>query len=205
MVWYHGSPEMQKIEQFENRTITARYITDPDKWSKLQSQLSNASDTESTKIFDQMSELTKYKTIRAPIFFSNNRSVATSYADDRRAYDYQQAEPGVIAVTISDGKTLSIDATGETFRGISINSVIRGLTGAGIPPSAIDEVMQMYQMYQLDIRGDGNKISTDSLIKIVDSFEFDIVDVRGIKDNYNGGGPPSTVRMVMDPSLIHRL
>jgi len=202
MVWYHGSPEMQKIERFENRTITARYITDPDKWSKLQSKLSHASNSEFTVISDQMNELTKYKTLRSPVFFSNKRSVATSYADDRRAYDYQQAEPGVISVTIDDGRTLTIEAHGESFRGINVNSVIRGLTAVGIDPSDIDDVMKMYQ---LDIRGNSNKISTDSLIKIVDSFEFDIIDVRGIKDNYNGGGPPSTIRMVMDPSLIHRL
>jgi hypothetical protein len=145
-------------------------------------------------------ELTKHKTVRSPTFLSNNYPVAQTYADDRRAFDYQSAIPGVIPVEVAPGNTLTINGRGQDFRGILIASVRDGLSNAGIDEATIDRLLGQFTH---EIIGGGNKISTNNLTAIVDELGFDIIDVTGIKDNYHGGGPLATVRMVMDPSLIH--
>lgn len=201
-IWYHGTPEMQKIEdQFENRTINVSYISDPEKWNQLQAamkEVERGSD-KYFKLLDQAGKLKQYKTVRSPIFFTNNTRVARSYADDRRAFDYQQADPGIIRARIKPGKTLSIDGAGQNFRGITVDSVRRGLQNAGISDEVIDDSLAQFSD---QIRGDGNKISTDSLAAIVDHLGFEIVDVLRIKDTYMGEGPPATVRMVLNPDLV---
>lgn len=204
-VWYHGTPEMQKIaNQFEGRTHSVSYITDPEQWEAIQQkaqQVEHGSD-EYYELLNLAGKLNQYKTVRSPVFLSNSHGVAHTYADDRRAFDYQNAEPGVIQVTVADGQTLTINGYGQNFRGIAVESVSAGLIKAGISETEIDSALAQFIN---QIRGDGNKISTDSLAAIVDGFGFDIVDVTGIKDNYNGGGPTAIVRMVMDPSLITRI
>ena len=100
---------------------------------------------------------------------------------------------------VAPGKTLTINGAGQNFRGITIDSVRDGLRKAGIDDATIDHTIAQFTH---QIRGDGGKISTHSLAAIVDELGFDIIDVTRIKDTYMGGGPPATVRMVMDPSLI---
>jgi hypothetical protein len=205
-VWYHGTPELQKFTRFENRTLSVSYLTDPKRWKAIQSKLSQMPimagqerPPEYWKLLDEVSKLNQYKQVRSPVFLSNTRSVANTYADYRRAYDSQAAEPGVIPVRVRPGKTLVINGRGESFRGISIESVQRGLASAGIPQ---DQINLALAQFAHQTRGDGDRISTDSLAAIVDDFGFDIVDVVNIKDNYMGQGPAATVRMVMSPELI---
>jgi len=200
--WYHGSPEIQKLgDEFENRTINIDYLTDPKRWLKIQDMLNRyeSGSDEYMNLLDAAAKLRANKKVRAPVFLSNKHPVANTYADDRRAFDYQSAVPGVASVEVGDGKTLTINGHGQNFRGISINSVREGLRKAGIDDETINNEIQKFSH---QIRGDGGTISTTSLAAIVDDLGFDIIDVRGIKDNYMGDGPPATVRMVMNPSLI---
>lgn len=205
-VWYHGTPELQKFTRFENRTISVNYITDPEQWKALQAQMAQmpimTGQDRPPKYWDLLnavSKLSTFKTVRSPVFLTNLRSVAKTYANDKLAYDHQAAVPGVIPVRVRPGKTLTINGRGQNFRGISIDSVKQGLRSAGIEDSRIDHALDQFAN---QVRGDGNRISTDSLAAIVDDFGFDIVDVVGIQDNYMGGGPAGTVRMVMSPELI---
>lgn len=201
-VWYHGTPEMQNLERFEGRTLQVSYLTDPALWLSLQAKMQEVErgGPEYFDLIDASGKLVQYKKVRSPTFFTNNHQVAKSYALDARAFDYQRSVPGVVRARIGNGKRLVINARGQNFRGIEIESVKAGLAQAGIDPATIDQALAHF-VHQ--IRGDGKKITTDSLAAIVDELGFDIIDVMGIQDNYMGGGPPATVRMVMDPSLIH--
>lgn len=200
--WFHGSPELQKIgAEFEGRTESINYLTDPKKWLAIQKKLGeyDSESPEYMKLLHAAGELNGWKSIRSPVFLSNKHSIAKTYADDRRAFDYQSAEPGVVPVSVAPGKTLTINGQGQNFRGINIDSVKSGLQKAGIDDATIDRLIMQF-VHQ--IKGAGNKITTTSLAAIVDELGFDIIDVTRIKDNYMGGGPPATVRMVMNPSLI---
>ncbi len=201
-VWYHGTPEMQNLERFEGRILQVSYLTDPALWLSLQAKMQQVErgGPEYFDLIDASGKLVQYKKVRSPTFFTNNHQVAKSYALDARAFDYQRSVPGVVRARIANGKRLVINARGQNFRGIEVESVKAGLAQAGIDPATIDQALAHF-VHQ--IRGDGKKITTDSLAAIVDELGFDIIDVMGIQDNYMGGGPPATVRMVMDASLIH--
>jgi len=200
--WYHGSPEVQKFSgEFENRTLNIDYITDPEKWEKVQTMLTHfeSGSDEYMELLDAAATLRANKRVRSPVFLSSMHSVANTYADDHRAFDYQSAVPGVVPVEVADGNTLTINGAGQNFRGITIDAVRDGLRKAGIDDETIEREIAQYSH---QIRGDGGKISTHSLAAIVDDLGFDIIDVTRIKDNYKGDGPLATVRMVMNPSLI---
>jgi hypothetical protein len=200
--WYHGSPEVQKLgAEFENRTINIDYLTDPEKWLKIQDMLAQheSGSDEYMKLLDVAASLRAHKKVRSPVFLSNKHAVANTYADDHRAFDYQSAVPGVVPVDVASGKTLTINGAGQNFRGITVDAVRDGLRKAGIDDETIKKEIQQFVN---QIRGDGGTISTTSLAAIVDDLGFDIIDVIRIKDNYMGDGPPATVRMVMNPSLI---
>jgi hypothetical protein len=49
-------------------------------------------------------------------FFTDNKSVAKTYADPKRAWDYQGAEPDVITSNLSIKNPLVIDAKGKKWR-----------------------------------------------------------------------------------------
>lgn len=49
-------------------------------------------------------------------FFTDSKRVAETYADDRRAFDYQSAEPHVVSVYLSLKKPLIVDAKGKKWR-----------------------------------------------------------------------------------------
>lgn len=200
--WYHGSPEIQKLgDDFEQRSHSIDYLTDPMKWMQIQQKLDQVEwgGDEYMNLLDAAGALRAYKTVRSPVFMSDKHSVANTYADDRRAFDYQAAVPGIATVEVADGKTLTINGAGQDFRGITTDSVRDGLRKAGIDDARIEYTLAQF-IHQ--IRGDGGTLSTHSLAAIVDELGFDIIDITRIKDNYMGKGPPATVRMVMDPSLI---
>ena len=208
-IWYHGTPETHKLEQgFEGRTEYVSYITDPELWMQMQQQMqqltaglsdSNDYPPEYWKLIDEVAKLRTEKAIRKPVFLSDNYGVANTYADEHRAFDYQNAQGGVVKVRVRPGKTLEIYAGGENFRGISLDAVRRGLKKAGIGDEQIEKELAHYTH---QVRGNGNQISTNILSAVVDDLGFDIIDVQSVKDTYMGGGPNATVRMVMDHNLI---
>lgn len=201
-VWYHGSPEGQKLSGgFEQRTINVNYLTDYKKWKQLQDQMNQVErgGPEYMAMIDQVSQLQGNRSIPSPIFFSDNYSVANTYADDSRAWDYQSAEPKVFKASIDPGNILTVSAFGQNFRGIDIKTTRRALENAGVPDDKIEDV---FGQFAQNIRGDGSKLSTDSLATIAYDLGFDTIDVKGVKDTYQGGGPNATVRMVFDPKRI---
>lgn len=211
-IWYHGSPDVRSIESgFDQRFITLNYIDDIEEYDKLQKELTSARDEkgqptdEYFKILNKVKLLKKTKQIKRPVFLTNVYSVANSYADDKRAFDYQGAEPAVVQVKVKDGKSLTIHAPGKLFRYIDINSVKRGFESAGVSAEQIDSMINKVQYYDKSQKG----IQTDDIAAIAHELGFDYVDVVGVLDSYNdnerSGAPRSTVRMVFDVNNISRV
>ena len=204
-VWYHGSPDVANMGDggtFTPRTGVVDYITDPKKWNEVQAGMkqarSDGNDDEYWRLIDIAGKLKGKMNYQKPIFFTNNINVARTYADDKRAFDYQNAESILHTVDINDnGNVLKVPAYGERFRGIDVESLRKALINAGI---SNDKIENYYQMFQNDIRN--GKISTDDMAVITQQLGFDIVDVLGVLDSYHGGTTKSTVRMVFDPSRI---
>lgn len=200
--WYHGSPDIREIRQqgnFSKKTMSVSYISDVNTWNQLQSQLSSLSneDPEYYEILQKKSELIAYMEIPSPIFFTSALKVAKTYANVSRAFDYQNAQPGVITAHIDPGKNLKISAGGDSFKGISKDAVFSALEKSGIPKDDIENTMMKFIRY---IRN--NKLRTDDLAAIAHHYQFDTVDVTNVRDSYMGGSLTSTVRIVFDPSKI---
>ena len=153
--WYHGTPELQKISEFEGRTLSVDYLTDPEKWMAIQDQMQKveSGSDEYMDLIHAAGNLRQHKNVRSPVFLSNQYPIAKTYADDRRAFDYQAAVPGVIPVEVAPGNTLTINGRGQSFRGITIDSVRQGLSQAGIDEPTINREIAQFT-HQL--RGDGD-------------------------------------------------
>ena len=204
-VWYHGSPDVRGLKQtgsFSPKTNTTDYIGDPAKWQQVQNQMQDARNAGNEDLYfqllDQAGKLRKNLTYNKPIYFTDNRGVAKTYSDPKRAFDYQNSEPALLQATIDDtGNVLRVPAHGETFRGIKADIVRRALVSAGIPDEEIDK---QFAMFPTDIRG--GKMTAETLGVIAQQLGFDIVDVLGVLDSYEGGSIQSNVRMVFDPNRI---
>ena len=205
-VWYHGTPDVRGVEQigsFTPKTETTTYISDPKKWNELQNQMQDARASSDEDLYfqllDQAGALRKSMTYKKPIYFTKNRAVASTYADPKRAFDYQTSKPSVLQVKIDDsGKVLEVPAHGQRFRMINADFVKAALRNNGIPE---EEINKYFDMFPNDVRD--NRMSAETIGIIAQLLGFDIVDVLGVLDSYHGGSVKSTVRMVFDPEKIH--
>jgi hypothetical protein len=186
MAWFHGSPDIRDISAaggFVQRFETWRVLPDP---------------------FDPAEAEADVVTMRKPVFLSSLRAVAATYADDRRAFDYQAAVPFTLEVEVDEesAKILRIDAEGRSFRGISIEAVRWSLDPFwSIDPSLRDDFEARLTRHPVRGRGDG-MMSASDLGAIAQGLGFDIVDVADVFDAHDGKGRPSTVRMVFDAGRL---
>jgi hypothetical protein len=210
-IWYHGTPDVRELEKdggFTQRYLIIDYVEDPDEWDRKQQELADArksgsypgSDDPSKyfKILDTVGDLRKQTKIRKPIFLANEYHVAKTYADPRRAFDYQNAEEKVIKVKVNRGNGVKINAYGQRFRFINIVPVIKGFIEAGANPDKLDKIIRQLNFAQ----GTKDGIRTDDIAAIGDWLGFDYIDVVGVLDSYHGGSIKSTVRMVFNPNDI---
>lgn len=204
-VWYHGTPDVRELEKdggFTSRNISVDYIKDLEGFYSIQSKLKQSREIGNDKLyFKYLDMVPNFKAkfeMRKPIFLSNDSSVAKTYADPNRAFDYQNAKEALLKVEVSDGKGVTIVATGDRFRFINIDKVRRGFINSGISEEEINKVINQFAFYQKS--GDGLK--TDVVAVLGEWFGFDYIDVVGVLDSYQGGSIKSTVRMVFDPSQI---
>lgn len=84
-------------------------------------------------------------------FFADDPKVARTYADDRRAFDYQNAEPEVIPVHLKMENPAVIDWRGRKFRGrekndegYDIHDIINQARSAGNDSFIINNVIDTY-------------------------------------------------------------
>lgn len=197
--WFHGTPDardIQKIGGFTERTKEVDYIEDLEGYQDAIQKLRNTEDK--TDLFKQVADYKKKYKYRTPLFLTDKFAVAKTYADPKRAFDYQNAQEKVYEVEVTCNKIVQIDATGDRFRFIPIDKVKSGFINAGVSQDQIDKLIAMFNYYIEDNKG----IQTDVIAAIGNWLDFDCIDVIGVLDSYQGGKTKSTVRMVLDPTKV---
>ena len=147
--------------------------------------------------FATPSELLLKKPQRGPYFFSKNRPTAATYADDRRAFDYQNAEPEVIKAFIKQENPLVIDAKGATYDGIDADKIIKQF--ANSPDK--ETVARQVKKYAAIMNG---KVNSDQLATLASRLGRDGVVIKNVRDTYEGKGKPTDVFMVLGAENIRR-
>ena len=203
--WYHGTPDAREVEEnggFTDRTKTISYVTDPKKFDQHREKMNLAMKNGDMDTYDKLLNMTgdfkKDFTYKKPIFLCDKYSVAKTYADPKRAFDYQNALEKVYEVDIECDKIAKIVATGDRFRFVSIDKVRQGFINSGVSSEEIDKLIGMFNYYISDNKG----IQTDVIAAIGNYLGFDCIDVIGVLDSYDGGTVKSTVRMVLNPSNV---
>ena len=202
-IWYHGTPDARKVldEGFIPRTETIQYVKDINEYGRYMKHMNDIrtkDEKEYFKMLDNVSSLMETKTIKSPIFFTDNIYVAKTYADDSRSFDYQNSEPKVFKVELSNSKVLNINALGDRFRFINVKYLINALVSDGIDKQTAEDIINKYNFYVMN----KTNIKTDMISAIAQEFDYDAIDIKNVKDSYHGGYINSTVRMVFDPSDI---
>ena len=131
--WYHGTSDAREIEKvgFTHKTMTVDYVTDPNGLKELQINMKNARECGNMDLYHNLlNKVGDYKkdfTYKKPLFLSDKYSVAKTYADPQRAFDYQNAVEKTYEVDTNCNKIAKIVAIGDRFRFISIDKVKQGL------------------------------------------------------------------------------
>lgn len=203
MPWYHGTPDVREVEaagKFIQRSESSLVVKNIDAWKIAQAKLKALDYEKDNKEYhDLIGEITSYQEYaswKKPVFLTNMRSVAKTYADDTRAFDYQNAVPKVLEVSVADGALVSIHANGNKFSSLPYDAVSKGFERAGVDIEAFDEALLMLRVQS------EKGIYTDAVSRLAQHFGFDMVDVIGVLDSYQGGNVRSTVRMVFDVDRI---
>lgn len=203
--WYHGTPDAREIEKeggFTNKTMKVDYINDPEEFKNIQQKMNIAKKEGDEdlywKLLDTVPGYKEDYTYKKPLFLTDKYSVAKTYADPQRSFDYQNAIEKIYEVDVDCNKIAKIIATGDTFRFLSIDKVKRGFINSGVPEEEINKLISMFNYYIPDNKG----IKTDVIAAIGNWLDFDCIDIIGVLDSYYGGNIKSTVRMVLDPGKV---
>ena len=166
--YFHGSPDLRGVRQgFSPRTIRAR--------------------NRRTGEFEDLPQAT---------YVTPDQSVARSYADPERAWDYQNAEEGVLPLRVMDEGLLEIDAQGKRFNQLPLERV-----RDQIPESqraAFDDLVDQYADPML-LTNEGS-MRTGDLEVIANKLGYPGFRIRNVRDTYSGGGRPTEIVAVYDPA-----
>lgn len=166
--FYHGSPDLRGIRAngFEHRTHTVRN-------------------------FDTKED----ETVPKPVFFTSQYATARTYANDHRAFDYQNAVPGIHTAEISTHDAWTIHAQGAKFNDITYDAV-----KMSIPEEQHAEFDQLAKRY--NHLHHKNIISTDTLATIGHKMGYAKVHIRGVRDDYSVKRKGSTNVMAVFPEHL---
>jgi len=202
---FHGTPDVRGLRTagaFDQMTEGTQRISDLDAWRRLGQQIDEVgpSTPEGIDLTIARSNLLEQQRVNKPVFATPDRQMAATYADDTRAFDYQNAEPAIVSMRSNPQRILDINAGGADFRGIDLDRVKKGFREAGIPDADIEDALNRYIVAP---RSDG-KLSTNDLSAVSQSLGFDAVDVANVRDAYNNNGrsTPGTVRMAFNSDQI---
>lgn len=202
--WYHGTPDGREVDElggFKSNMTSTEYVKDIEQYKEIQASLPNLRETDEDEYFRVLGTVSKLREryeYKSPLFISDSYSVAKTYADPQRSFDYQNAEEKVYQVETECNKLVKISAYGDRFRFINVDKVKRGFINAGISEEEITKVIEQFNFSVRDKSG----IKTDAIASIGNWFGFDCIDVIGVLDSYHGGTIKSTVRMVLDPTKV---
>ncbi len=206
-IWYHGTPdgrEFKEVGGFGDRFTTIDILKDVEGYYQAQNDLERLRTTDEDAYFDLLDRIPTFKEsykFTSPIFLTNNRSVASTYTDANRSIDYQGAEPGVFEFKVDPGDNAIINGNGARFRFINVDKVRSAFLNAGVDSGEFEKYLASLNF----MLRDRTKIMTDMIAALGSFFNFDYIDIIGILDSYEDGGPKSTVRMVLNKSLLHKI
>ena len=166
---YHGSPDFRPVSEsgeFSARTMNA-----------------------------YNRPLGEHESVPQATYFARDRGTAATYADDKRAWDYQNAEPEVFEGYISPGNALEINARGQTFRDIPVARIREQ-----IPEAQQAEFERLVEAYS-DPTNIG-RLRTGDIETIAPMLGYDSFKISNVVDDYTGKGKPTTIQGVFDPSRI---
>jgi len=198
MPWYHGTPDVRPLREtgFAARTEPLRYVKD---MSALRAARAHASEEgisalEGHRRLSALEGQFEFVPVPVPVFLSRTRETAQSYANAQRAFDFQNAEPAVLEIEGVPEAELTIDAAGDTFRGLTWGRIAAGLEAAGDDPDRVARVLE--DRLEMSIAG---RIRVAKLGAALHLCGYGVVDVLNVVDTHDGRGRPDTVRMVFDP------
>lgn len=152
---------------------------------------------------------------RKAFFFSKDKDVANTYADDRRAFDYQNADPEVLGTYINPGNQAEINWHGRPFRG-------REPMGRDDLQRIADDMERTVEAAKADWEAGGSLDTYKQARRARDEFlsqndpqmfkeyaladeldrlreeGYDSVVVKNIIDNYNADGRPTDLAVKFD-------
>lgn len=198
MPWYHGTPDVRPLREngFTARTEPVRCVRDR---AALQAARAHANEPgisalEGHRRLNALEEQFEFVPVPVPVFLSRTRDTAATYANDQRAFDYQGAEPAVLEIEGVPEAEITIDAGGETFRGLAWDRIAAGLVTVGDDPDRVARVLE--DRLEVSIAG---RIRVAKLGAALHLCGYGVVDVVNVVDTHEGRGRPDTVRMVFDP------
>lgn len=198
MPWYHGTPDVRPLREngFTARTEPVRCVRDR---AALQAARAHANEEgisalEGHRRLSALEEQFEFVPVPVPVFLSRTRATAATYANDQRAFDYQGAEPAVLEIDRVPEAEITIDAGGETFRGLAWDRIAAGLAAAGDDPDRVARVLE--DRLEVSIAG---RIRVAKLGAALHLCGYGVVDVVNVVDTHEGRGRPDTVRMVFAP------
>lgn len=203
--WFHGTPDSREIKKaggFFKRTTTVTYIEHIDEYKEHMLNLKNARETGNEnlyhKLLNKTSKFKKKYEYSTPIFLTDKRGVASTYADPKRAFNYQKAEEKIYEVKVNCSKKVTIFASGQRFKFLNLKSVKKGFIQSGTSEQQINDLISKFNFDVKNNKG----ITTDKIGAVAHYLGYDCVDVIGVLDSYHGGKTKSTVKMVFNLSNI---
>jgi len=198
MPWYHGTPDIRPLRTggFTSRTEPVRCVRDRAALAAARAHANEEgiSALEGHRRLTALEAQFEFVPVPVPVFLSRTSGTAQSYANDQRALDYQGAEPAVLEIEQVPEVELTIDAGGETFRGLSWDRVATGVRDAGGDPEALARTLE--DRLEVSISG---RIRVSKLGAALHLSGYRVVDVVNVVDTHDGRGRPDTVRMVFEP------
>ena len=206
-VWYHGTPDVREFEKnngFGDRFLTIDIVEDVESYYKAQDKLGELRLSDEDGYFKLLDEVGNMRTqfrYPSPVFLSDKSGVASTYADAQRAFDYQGADPKLLKFSVGVGNKITINAHGDRFRFVDVDKVRGGFINSGVSGEEFDAELLKLNF----ILRDKTKIKTDMIAALGYRFGIDMIDVLGVLDSYNGGSVKSTVRMILNKTLLQRI
>jgi hypothetical protein len=204
---YHGSPDVRGIKSaggFEQRRRTASYYGDIDKLEEYRATLARLGDMpvnerpkEYWDALDGVSSLRREEEVPKAIYFATDNGTAKTYADDQRAWDFQNSKPGVLKAASQLDNPLTFNARGRKFSALPLDVVRSGMSAE--QRVAFDNIVRAYADPTLTAKG---IIRTDDLELVAHKAGYDGFKITNVIDDYHGIGKPTTVVGVLDASKV---
>ncbi len=204
-VWYHGTSDDRRFKEiggFDDNTTRIEVIDDIDGFNRLRDNIEKAFETDKDTYFKLINNVQGFKgdyKYPSPIFLSNNYDVASTYTS--RPNDFQGSTPNVMSFNVDSGYNAVVHADGVRFRFINVDKVKSGFMSAGISSEDFDRDLSSINF---DLR-DKTSMMTNMIAALGSFYKFDYIDIVNVLDSYDDGGPKSTVRMVLNKSLLHKI